>query len=90
MQTKKRKITPKKLKTLQTQLKNLNIKWVNLLVEQMQNDDKLYKEYGAIDGRKVYNVFNGVVKDGGWKLLMYKQGTKLKKKLETAMSKAVA
>ena len=90
MPTKKKKITPQKLKTLQKQLKNLNIKWVTILVDQIQNDKSKADDFNSIDDRKVYNVFNGIVKDGGWNLFLYKQGKKLKKKLENEVSKVVS
>lgn len=75
-------ITPEMLKDLQQELKQLNTQWVPELVKLMnaekKNDRALRNSFRKINDRKIYNVFNDVVKNGAWKMLIYKYGKKLK------------
>lgn len=86
---KKQTITKKKLKKLQQDLKDLDMQWITLLVKQMKKDDELDKKFRKVNVRKVYNVFNSIIKDGAWKLQIYKQAGVLKDRLEKELAEAV-
>ncbi len=90
MAKKKSGITDEMLKNIQRDLKELNIGWVKLIIDKVKADttvDKKTKK--AFNDRKVYNVFNGVIKNGALRLLMYKHGAELKEELEGMVSEVV-
>lgn len=89
MEKTKQTITKKKLKTLQSQLKELNMQWVDLLIEQMKKDKELEKNFRNVNDKKIYNVFNGIVKNGAWKYQIYRQAMILKNSLEAKMAEVV-
>lgn len=68
------------LANIQTELRNLSVKWVGDLVEQMSKDETLDVVYREIDKRKVYNIFSNVIRDRFWKMIVYSQAQKLRDK----------
>lgn len=90
MAKKKNSITEKMFKELQQELKDLNMQWVILLVKQIKEDKAIEKKFKEVNDRKVYNVFNGIVKDGAWKLLIYQQAIGLKARLEKAVQEILS
>lgn len=86
MEKRKASITKKKLKTLQQQLKNLNMQWVPLLIDQMRGDKEIDKVFRKVNEKKVYNVFNSIIKNTAWKVAIYRQATLLKEKLEKELA----
>ncbi len=82
------KITAEMLKELQDELRELDLGWVEKLEEQIRKDKSVDQKYiGALSARKIYNVFNNIVRNNGWKVLMYSQGKTLRGKLESQMQK---
>lgn len=77
------------MKSLQGQLKRLNMQWVPLLIEQIKNDKEINKVYRQVNEKKVYNVFNGIIKNNAWRIMIYKQAGILKEKLEQELAEAV-
>lgn len=84
-------ISREQLTDLQCTLRELDTKWVQHLVDQINADDKIsgtqlsYQK--EISVRKIYNVFNGIVRDNGWKIFIYGQAKKLMKELSTQLRK---
>lgn len=77
------------LKELQQGLKALNQQWVPLLVKQIQEDESIEEQYRQVNERKVYNIFNGIVTDGAWKLVVFREAKKLKESLQKAVEEAI-
>lgn len=65
------------------------MQWVPLLIEQMKSDKEIDKTYRQVNEKKVYNVFNGIVKNTAWKLVIFKQAVKLKEKLEQELAEVL-
>lgn len=92
MATRKKKnatISPEKLKQLQQELKELNMQWVPLLVTKIKTDKTIDKAFKGVNDRKVYNVFNGIVKNGAWKVVVYGKGSELKEELQSKLQQVV-
>lgn len=77
------------LKDLQQELKKLNMQWLPLLVKQIQDDETIEEQFRQINERKAYNVFNGIVTNGAWKLTLYREGKKLKEILQGQVLAAI-
>lgn len=80
-------ITIKDLKDIQKQLKKLNSLWVEMLVERIKKNNS-HGSYSIVGVTKVYNVFNSRVKNGGWKLVVYKAAKELLTDLQYEMLEA--
>lgn len=91
-QSKKHKteITEEMLKKLQEELRELDLSWVETLCDQIHDDKKVEQRFkDKLSERKIYNVFNGVVRNGAWKVLIYSQADVLKEKLTKKLSAAI-
>jgi hypothetical protein len=78
------------LAQLKLDLRALDLKWTEKLEAQILADktvDQVYKD--DLNVRKIYNVFHNIVRDTGWKVLIYNQGKKLKAKLEKQIEKII-
>lgn len=78
------------LKKLQRELKGYNKNWSELLVEEINSDPFIDDEYKDVNRSKVYNVFNNVVREGAWRLIVYKYGQQLKDKLENEIKEVIS
>jgi hypothetical protein len=77
-------ITVKELKALQKKLKELDGNWMSLLIEKVKKVGKTKKDKNLkeVNGRKIYNIFNGLIVDNYWRMLVYEYGSELRKELE--------
>lgn len=81
-------ITPDMLSALQTELRELDLKWTELLEKQIREDKSVPQSYIAeLSVRKIYNVFHNIVRNTGWKVLIYGQGKTLAEKLQDKIEK---
>lgn len=69
-------ITIKDLKKVQKALKKMNSLWVEMLTEKIKKNNPS-GPYSIVTVTKVYNVFNSAVKNGGWKIVVYKAAKEL-------------
>lgn len=68
--------TPDQFKQLQKDLRELDLKWVSALMLRIAEDESVEEDLkNELTERKIYNVFNGIVKDGKWKMLIFTQAT---------------
>jgi hypothetical protein len=73
-------VTVDDLKKLQSQLREYNLQWMQELIDQIKADASVEKVVSDdVNMRKVYNVFNGIVSNGKWRLLIFTQGSHLLK-----------
>lgn len=84
-------ITLEMMKELQTQLRGYDLAWKDRLVKQIEEDETVDLKFRKdIKASKLYNVLNGIVRDGAWKLMVYTQAVALrdayKKEMEEALS----
>lgn len=90
MAKKNKGITLVMLKKLQKELKGYNKNWSELLIEEMIIDNSLDDEYKDVNRSKIYNVFNNVVREGAWRLIVYKYGQQLKERLEKEIKEVIS
>lgn len=86
-----KEITAEMMKDLQAQLRSYDLAWKDRLVKQIKEDKTVDLKFRkAVKQQKLYNVLNGIVRDGAWKLMVYTQATTLrdayKNELENALS----
>jgi hypothetical protein len=68
------------LKGLMQQLRAFNLQWMEELIKQIKEDETVDQvTRDEVNERKIYNVFNGVVVNGKWKLLIFAQAKELLK-----------
>lgn len=75
---------------LQKELRKLSKNWAQLICEKIAHDPAL--DAGLKEGLKVmkiYNVFNGTLKNSFWQLTVWRHGQALKEELTAALSKAI-
>lgn len=70
-------------KTLQEELRTLDLQWVANLVKKIKEDENIDKDIRkAVTDRKIYNIFNGVLRNGHWRLVVYKQAKQMRDQLQ--------
>lgn len=75
---------------LQAELRDLDTNWVATLEKQILADRKVSQDYkNDLSARKIYNVFHDIVRNKGWKVLIYSQGVALRDKLKKEFEKAI-
>lgn len=83
-------ITKDDFESLHKRLKELDNSWAETLVQmvndEIEKDPVAYKGMEACSRIKVYNVFNGVVRNTKWKMLIYAQGLEFIKEKEQQIS----
>lgn len=63
-----------KFKELQHDLRQYNVNWMDDLLKHISEDKTLEKKVREQSTqRKIYNVLNGVIRNGQWKLFVLKQ-----------------
>ncbi|HEU5290832.1 MAG TPA: hypothetical protein VFU05_09335 [Cyclobacteriaceae bacterium] len=94
MASKKEKVTSDLTKAdfekLHLRLRELDNGWAETLVQmvnrELDTDPVRYSSMTKCDRIKVYNVFNGVVRNTKWKMLIYAMGLKFITDRETALT----
>ncbi len=75
-------ITLEDLKIIQAELRELDFNWKSKLCWQMKEDEKIdAKSRAVISDVRIYNTFNGIVRNGSWKVLVYGQAKLLRDRL---------
>lgn len=70
-------------KSLQEELRELDLQWVANLVEVIKKDESVDKEIRKeISERKIYNIFNGVLRNGHWRLAVYTRAKQMRDQLK--------
>jgi hypothetical protein len=88
MANEKEQITKKDLNKLKSSLQKLDKNWVQLLVVAIQNEGVKTNndEFSACNPQKIYNIFNGVIRDGAWKVKAFEKGVEIKEAIEKKIS----
>ena len=71
-------VTKEMFDTLQEALRGVSLSWATHLVTFAKpyiTDHPEFKPFSKVDRRKVYNVFNDVVRDNSWRVFIYALGT---------------
>lgn len=75
---------------LQKELRKLDFSWAQHICNKITHDPTIepsLKE--GLKVQKIYNVFNGTLKNSFWQLLVWQHGQALKEELTSALSKAI-
>jgi hypothetical protein len=84
-------ITRDQLKQLQEDLRPYSLQWISDLLKRIQADKTVDKsDREAVSTTKIYNVFNGIVSNGRWKLLIYNQGKLLLQDYQSKVQEVVS
>lgn len=83
-------ITEEMLFELKQELRDLDFSWVTLLLTQIAEDNKVEQRFkDSLSEMKIYNVFNGGIRNPSWKVLVYNQALTLKERLQKKLAKAI-
>lgn len=85
----KARITHSDFSRLKKELKALNPKWVNKLVETISVDDTKDDSLNDVNEKKIYNIFNGQIKNGAWRAYVYKRAKELKTAMQIEIEEAI-